>query len=220
MLRPPRVFRRRRLAKRSERASQPMREKQVPSPRRRKLRIVRSRASVRAHSLRRSSSPQKTALGSPVRLQAPSRRFAVATTLLRFLYLQAPYRSLPRKRASSLAPLHTELFTLPPFPFSFVFSRGMNGVQRLRRNVYLIAELSHSAPIAARRAVQLAGFASLAYRKRPRSARLFGCKRPHDGSLSLPLFCGYGIRCANQVLSTAPFVPPQGSSPAFLLHRF
>ena len=156
---------------------------------------------------------------------AHKRRPRCTTTLLRFLYLQAPYRSLPRKRASSLIsllllsakdrvcfaclfarllkkplrtsdgsaalplfcgffiitdcisfaaafieshfsliPSHTELFTLPPFPFSFVINRGMNGVQRLRRSVYLIAELSHSAPIAARRAVQLAGFASLADR--------------------------------------------------------
>ena len=27
------------------------------------------------------------------------------------------------------------------------------------------------------------------FRKKSRSARLFGCKRPHDGSLSLPPFC-------------------------------
>ena len=27
------------------------------------------------------------------------------------------------------------------------------------------------------------------FRKKSRSARLFGCKRPHDGSLSLPTFC-------------------------------
>ena len=30
-------------------------------------------------------------------------------------------------------------------------------------------------------------------RKRPRSAHLFACKRAHDGSLSLPLFCGFLI---------------------------
>ena len=29
----------------------------------------------------------------------------------------------------------------------------------------------------------------LLFRKKSRSARLFGCKRPHDGSLSLPTFC-------------------------------
>ncbi len=27
--------------------------------------------------------------------------------------------------------------------------------------------------------------------KNSHSARLFGCKRPHDGSLSLPIFCGF-----------------------------
>lgn len=27
------------------------------------------------------------------------------------------------------------------------------------------------------------------FRKKPRSARLFGCKRPHNGLLSLPPFC-------------------------------
>ena len=32
----------------------------------------------------------------------------------------------------------------------------------------------------------------LLFRKRARSARLFGCKRPHDGSQSLPPFCGRG----------------------------
>ena len=32
----------------------------------------------------------------------------------------------------------------------------------------------------------------LLFRKRARSARLFGCKRPHDGSRSLPPFCGCG----------------------------
>ena len=31
----------------------------------------------------------------------------------------------------------------------------------------------------------------LLFCKRARSARLFGCKRPHDGSLSLPTFCGF-----------------------------
>ena len=30
----------------------------------------------------------------------------------------------------------------------------------------------------------------LLFRKRPRSARLFACKRSHNGSLSLPAFCG------------------------------
>ena len=30
----------------------------------------------------------------------------------------------------------------------------------------------------------------LLFRKRARSARLLGCKRPHNGSLSLPPFCG------------------------------
>ena len=30
----------------------------------------------------------------------------------------------------------------------------------------------------------------LLFRKRARSARLLGCKRPRDGSLSLPPFCG------------------------------
>ncbi len=30
----------------------------------------------------------------------------------------------------------------------------------------------------------------LLFRKKSRSARLFSCKRPHDGSLSLPIFCG------------------------------
>ena len=30
----------------------------------------------------------------------------------------------------------------------------------------------------------------LLFRKRPRSARLFACKRAHNGSLSLPTFCG------------------------------
>ena len=29
----------------------------------------------------------------------------------------------------------------------------------------------------------------LRFRKKSRSACLFGCKRPHDGSLSLPTFC-------------------------------
>lgn len=29
----------------------------------------------------------------------------------------------------------------------------------------------------------------LLFRKKSRSAHLFGCKRPHDGSLSLPIFC-------------------------------
>ena len=29
----------------------------------------------------------------------------------------------------------------------------------------------------------------LLFRKKSRSAYLFGCKRPHDGSLSLPTFC-------------------------------
>lgn len=29
----------------------------------------------------------------------------------------------------------------------------------------------------------------LLFRKKSRSAYLFGCKRPHDGSLSLPAFC-------------------------------
>ena len=29
------------------------------------------------------------------------------------------------------------------------------------------------------------------FRKRSRSARLLGCKRPRDGSLSLPTFCGF-----------------------------
>jgi len=29
----------------------------------------------------------------------------------------------------------------------------------------------------------------LLFRKKARSAHLFGCKRPHDGSLSLPPFC-------------------------------
>ena len=29
----------------------------------------------------------------------------------------------------------------------------------------------------------------LLFRKKSRSARLFGCKRPHDGSQSLPTFC-------------------------------
>ena len=36
-----------------------------------------------SHSLRRSSFAQKVTLGSPARLQAPSRRFAVAANLLR-----------------------------------------------------------------------------------------------------------------------------------------
>ena len=31
----------------------------------------------------------------------------------------------------------------------------------------------------------------LLFRKKPRSTRLFGCKRPHDGSLSLPTFCEF-----------------------------
>ena len=31
----------------------------------------------------------------------------------------------------------------------------------------------------------------LVFRKRSHSARLLGCKRPRDGSLSLPLSCGY-----------------------------
>ena len=31
----------------------------------------------------------------------------------------------------------------------------------------------------------------LLFRKKSRSARLLGCKRPHNGSLSLPTFCGY-----------------------------
>ena len=29
------------------------------------------------------------------------------------------------------------------------------------------------------------------FRKKSRSAHLFGCKRPHDGSLSLPTFCEF-----------------------------
>ena len=29
----------------------------------------------------------------------------------------------------------------------------------------------------------------LLFRKKPRSARLYGCKRPHDGAPSLPTFC-------------------------------
>ena len=29
----------------------------------------------------------------------------------------------------------------------------------------------------------------LLFRKKSRSRRLFGCKRPHNGSLSLPTFC-------------------------------
>ena len=32
------------------------------------------------------------------------------------------------------------------------------------------------------------------FRKRSRSARLLGPKRPHDGSLSLPTFCGMRLR--------------------------
>ena len=67
------------------------------SPRRRKLHIVRFRAGAKAHSFRCASSPQKTALGSPVRLQARSRRLAVATTLLRGLLL-----SLARSNRSQL----------------------------------------------------------------------------------------------------------------------
>ena len=39
-----------------------------------------------------------------------------------------------------------------------------------------------------RRAITL----RLLFRKRPRSAPLLGCKRPRDGSLSLPTFCGFG----------------------------
>ena len=31
----------------------------------------------------------------------------------------------------------------------------------------------------------------LLFRKKSRSANLFGCKRPHDGSLSLPTFCEF-----------------------------
>jgi hypothetical protein len=31
----------------------------------------------------------------------------------------------------------------------------------------------------------------LLLRKRSRSACLFGCKRPHDSTLSLPTFCGF-----------------------------
>lgn len=34
-------------------------------------------------------------------------------------------------------------------------------------------------------------FAATPFRKRFRSVRLFGCKRPHNGSLSLPIVCGY-----------------------------
>jgi hypothetical protein len=31
-------------------------------------------------------------------------------------------------------------------------------------------------------------------RKKSRSARLFACKRAHDGLLSLPTFCGFGLQ--------------------------
>ena len=51
--------------------------------RRHKLHIVRFRASTEAHSFRCVSSPQKVTLGFSAQLQAPSRRKAVATNLLR-----------------------------------------------------------------------------------------------------------------------------------------
>ena len=47
--------------------------------RRHKLRIIRFRRYAKAHSLRCSSSPRRVPLGSPVRLQARSRRLPFAT---------------------------------------------------------------------------------------------------------------------------------------------
>ena len=46
-------------------------------------RLLRLFSEVRARSRRCSSFPQKVTLGSPTQLQAPSRRFAVATNFLR-----------------------------------------------------------------------------------------------------------------------------------------
>ena len=54
----------------------------------------------------------------------------------------------------------------------------------------------------------------LLFRKKSRSARLFGCKRPHDGSLSLPTFCEFGSSTATAEVAKISF--SCGLKPAFI----
>ena len=59
----------------------------------------------------------------------------------------------------------------------------------------------------------------LLFRKRARSARLLGCKRPRDGSLSLPPFCG----CLRSKLTDYPTRQGPGATRApgfFLFPKF
>lgn len=63
------------------------------------------------------------------------------------------------------------------------------------------------------------------FHKKLRSARLFGCKRPYDGSLSLPAFACYeGLtptaEMPKKIFSCDSHKNPRTSVPGFFLFRF
>ena len=60
------------------------------------------------------------------------------------------------------------------------------------------------------------------HRKKSRSARLFGCKRPRDGTLSLPTFCGYNPKRLKRIYcpsSDCFFVPSSVGNAALSVPR-
>ena len=142
----------------------------------------------RAHS---AASPlsQKVTLGVPVRLQAPSRRLAVATNFLRVTGVQLqPLKSqknlfhVNETRRSKLCIACSDFFTKirARSRRCSSFPRKAGGFARTPN----IRCMSLAAYIFAKAAGALIPL-RLLFRKKSRSARLFGCKGPHNGLLSL-----------------------------------
>ena len=106
-----------------------------------------------------SSFPHRVTLGLPARLQAPSQRFAFATN----------------SRGEGSSPLAEKRKDTPLRRVSFLFMVGVAGQRQNKGRLCfdLLAQTQHATFI-------------LPFRIESRSAYLLGCKRPRNGSLSLP----------------------------------
>ena len=148
-------------------------------------RLLRFFTKIRAHLRRCSSFAQKVTLGSPVRLQAPSRRLAAATNLLRVRGFNPS-----TENTSELSPLCASSPTTTRCAGLAVgFLVTTLGIFFV--NASLVgASFVSLAPIFLQKSERTYA-AAPPLRKRSRSARLLGCKRPRDGSLPQPTFCGF-----------------------------
>ena len=88
------------------------------------------------------------------------------------LHASKSFMLRPANRSASAHPLRGDGVTAKPSIFFFVSSSRTP--HRSQRRLSPPLALSVAPPL----------------RKRSRSARLLGCKRPRNGSLSLPTFCG------------------------------